>query len=117
MLKKVIKILTRVAAGLAVAVLVFLLVGFLLMWLWNWLMPDIFGLPTIGYWQAWGLLLLAHILVGGVRSSRNGSSGSRHERGGHREPSVEVCGFRWHMRKKLGKPDEPAEGAGQPEPS
>jgi len=30
--------------------------------LWNWLMPDIFGLGTITYWQAWGLVLLAHIL-------------------------------------------------------
>lgn len=29
------------------------------MWLWNWLMPDLFGLQTIGYWQALGLMVLS----------------------------------------------------------
>jgi hypothetical protein len=27
-------------------------------------MPDIFGLPTIGYWQAVGLVVLTHIFFG-----------------------------------------------------
>jgi hypothetical protein len=35
------------------------------MWLWNWLMPAIFHLPTIGFWQAVGLLILSHILFRG----------------------------------------------------
>jgi len=39
-----------------------LLFGVPLMILWNILMPDIFGLPTIGFWQAFGLNLLASIL-------------------------------------------------------
>jgi hypothetical protein len=34
------------------------LFGFVVMLLWNWLMPELFGLKRIGYWQAWGLLLL-----------------------------------------------------------
>ena len=38
------------------------LCGWVLMLLWNWLMPDIFGLKLITYWQAWGLLLLSSIL-------------------------------------------------------
>ena len=29
------------------------------MWLWNWLMPEIFGLQNIGYWQAAGLMALS----------------------------------------------------------
>jgi hypothetical protein len=33
-------------------------------WLWNWLMPSIFGLPQIGVAQAFGLLLLSGFLVG-----------------------------------------------------
>jgi predicted cobalt transporter CbtA len=37
------------------------LLGFITMWLWNWLMPEIFGLTTIDYWQTWGLLLLSFI--------------------------------------------------------
>ena len=35
--------------------------------LWNWLMPVIFGLPHIGFWQALGLLALTRILFGGLR--------------------------------------------------
>lgn len=33
--------------------------------LWNWLMPAIFGLPAITFWQAFGLLALCKILFGG----------------------------------------------------
>lgn len=29
------------------------------MWLWNWLMPIIFGLTKITFWQALGLNLLS----------------------------------------------------------
>ena len=32
------------------------------MLLWNWLMPDLFGLKEITYWQGWGLVLLSHLL-------------------------------------------------------
>jgi hypothetical protein len=42
------------------------LVGALLslpvMLLWDWLMPTIFGLPEITWFQAWGLLWLTGIL-------------------------------------------------------
>ncbi|HTQ85788.1 MAG TPA: hypothetical protein VMI93_06225 [Candidatus Solibacter sp.] len=44
------------------------------MWLWNWLMPAIFKLPTIGFWQAVGLLLLSHILFKGGYARRAGRS-------------------------------------------
>lgn len=30
--------------------------------LWNWLMPVIFGLPAISFWQSAGLMLLVSIL-------------------------------------------------------
>ena len=48
----------------AAAVAVF---GFALMALWNWLMPDLFGLRPIGFAQAFGLLVLARLLFGGFR--------------------------------------------------
>lgn len=38
--------------------------GFVLMYLWNWLMPAIFGLKTITFIQALGLFLLSKILFG-----------------------------------------------------
>src|ERR1700730_3651803 len=47
-------------AALAVAVL-----SFVVMSLWNWLMPALFGLHQIGFWQALGLLILSKILFGG----------------------------------------------------
>ena len=39
--------------------------GVIVMLLWNWLMPEIFGLPSITFLQAMGLLLLSKILLGG----------------------------------------------------
>ena len=36
------------------------------MLLWNWLMPAIFGLTAICFWQALGLLALCRILFGCV---------------------------------------------------
>ena len=30
--------------------------------LWNWLMPAIFGITKIGFWQAWGINFLSGIL-------------------------------------------------------
>ena len=35
------------------------LVPAICMWLWNWLIPDLFGLPIITYWQALGLMVLS----------------------------------------------------------
>jgi hypothetical protein len=37
--------------------------------LWNNLMPSMFGLATIGYWQACGLMGLCWVLFGGWRWS------------------------------------------------
>ncbi|HVU98907.1 MAG TPA: hypothetical protein VHE34_26980 [Puia sp.] len=41
--------------------------GIIVMLLWNALMPEIFHLPTISFWQALGLFLLAKILFSGFR--------------------------------------------------
>ena len=47
--------------------------GWVVMLLWNWLMPEIFGLKTLTYWQAWGVLALSCILFGKIGGG--GSSG------------------------------------------
>lgn len=31
--------------------------------LWNWLMPKIFGLPEVTFWEALGLVLLSSLLL------------------------------------------------------
>lgn len=38
--------------------------------LWNWLIPSIFGLTTINFWQAIGLLVLCKILFSGFGIDR-----------------------------------------------
>ncbi len=39
-------------------------VALIVMLLWNWLMPYLFGLPSIDFWRAGGLLLLSKIIFG-----------------------------------------------------
>jgi len=60
--KKVFLIVAMVVGGILLAGLLGLLLGLVVMWLWNWLMTDLFGLPAIDYWQAVGLFVLAHLL-------------------------------------------------------
>jgi hypothetical protein len=46
--------------------------GFVVMSLWNLVMPAIFGIRSIGFWQALGLLILSKILFGGFRPHTGG---------------------------------------------
>ena len=46
-----------------------LFLAFPTMWLWNGLLPDMFGLPAVTFWQALGLCLLARFLFGAGSSS------------------------------------------------
>ena len=48
--------------GIAFAVVFALVFGIVVKLLWNWLMPAIFGLGEISYWQAFGLVILAKLL-------------------------------------------------------
>jgi hypothetical protein len=52
-----------IAVGIAVLLGV---AGVVVMSLWNWLIPVLFGGPTLRFWQAIGLLALTRILVGRV---------------------------------------------------
>jgi hypothetical protein len=33
------------------------------MWLWNYLMPNIFNLPELTFWQTFGLMILARLIL------------------------------------------------------
>lgn len=54
---------------------VFIVVGVLcaypVMLLWNWLIPSIFSLREIGFFEAWGLMLLASFLFKSTSTSSN----------------------------------------------
>ena len=57
-ISKVIRIVVVVALSIPVF-------GFAVKYLWNWLLPPLFGLHTITFWQALGLFILSKILLGG----------------------------------------------------
>ena len=56
-----------------------ILFGFVLMWLWNWLMPEIFGLPKLTYWKAVGLFILSKLLIGGFGNDCGSKSSSKNK--------------------------------------
>src|SRR2546430_12567255 len=65
----------KVALFLTIAIAGF---GQAVLHLWNWLMPGLFGLHSINFWQAVGLMALSWILFGGWRGfHRRPGSGHR----------------------------------------
>ncbi len=48
----------------------FVAFGYVTMYLWNWLMPLLFHLPEITFWQTIGLLILSRLLLGGFKGHR-----------------------------------------------
>ncbi len=67
-LAKIVGVIVLVAGLIVVMALLFALPTMLL---WNWLMPEIFGLKAITFWQALGLNILSGILF---KSSSESSS-------------------------------------------
>jgi hypothetical protein len=61
--------ITRVLTSLVMGTLLFGAVGFVVMQLWNWLIPSIFHSETIDLWQAFGLLALSKILFANFGSN------------------------------------------------
>lgn len=84
-----------VVGALVLAPAFLVLFPFVTMQLWNWLMPALFKLPAIGFWQAVGILILSHILF----------------KGGH---MGKARGSRW---KKPDLPNESKQGERPPTPA
>lgn len=57
----------RILKFVLIAALAFSAFSFVVMRLWNWLMPGLFGWHLITFWQAAGILALSKILFGGFR--------------------------------------------------
>ena len=78
--------------------------GELVMQLWNWLLPPLFGWREITFWQALGLLALCRILFGGFGFHGSGRPNFRRrmeERCEHMTPE-ERERFRQRMRERFG---------------
>lgn len=57
-------IVIHVLAGIGMAAVFGLIFGYFVMLLWNFLMPDIFGLKEISFLQGAGLVILSRLLLG-----------------------------------------------------
>ena len=81
--KKIVKTVLKVIGFTILGACAIVLFGFIIMWLWNWLMPSIFSLREITYWEGLGILVLSKIIFGGFgggvfkRPSSGGFGGNR----------------------------------------
>jgi hypothetical protein len=89
--------------------------GEIVLHLWNWLLPPLFGWRQITFWQALGLLLLCRILFGGVgwRGSMRSNLRRRMEERCQNMTSEEREQFRQRMRERFGFGPSPSESKGQ----
>lgn len=63
--RSALRIVALTVGGVTFAVFFAFLFGLVVKVLWNWLMPTLFGLTAITFWQAFGIVLLAKILFSG----------------------------------------------------
>ena len=57
----------RVFKFVAIALVAITVFSFVVMQLWNWILPPVVGWHPITFWQALGLLVLSKILFSGFR--------------------------------------------------
>ena len=99
----------------AIVLFVFLF-GEVVMHLWNWLLPALFGWRLITFWQALGLLVLCRILFGGFGGhgrNRRHCQGRKAENWERMTPE-ERENFRQSMRRRCGGFGEPASESKNP---
>jgi hypothetical protein len=71
---------TKFFIGAAIMIVAALFIfPLIVMLIWNAVMPDVFGVNEITYWQSLGLIVLGKILFSGFGFGRH----KRHHHGGH----------------------------------
>ncbi len=78
-----------IGIGILVVTL-FFLACYVLMRLWNWLMPEIFDLTIISYWQAVGVMILAKLIFG-FGGGDSDMGGNKSKKKGKRKNFAEKC--------------------------
>jgi hypothetical protein len=89
--------------------------GEIVLHLWNWLLPPLFGWREVTFWQALGLLALCRILFGGFGGRGSGRSSFRRrmdERCQHMTPEErerfrQGVRARWGFGPSTGESQEP----------
>ena len=98
-----------IAPAAMLGILLFIAIGgAVVQQLWNWLVPAVFDLRPITFWQALGLLVLCRILFGGL-----GRHGCRRSNRWDRMTPEERERFRQGMRARFGFGPSPGESKGQ----
>ena len=92
------KVFKGIFIGIFIVGMIFL-VAYIFMLLWNWLMPDLFGLGTLTYWKAFGLLILAKIIFGFGGGGHDKKSGKHRGRKKHWKEKAERFS-RWNCEDK-----------------
>ena len=93
---KVLLIAPLAIAGMA---FVIFLGGEIVKQLWNWLVPSVFGLRPLTFWESAGMLALCRILFGGI-SGRGMSGRSMRDYSERRQQYRER--FRQRVRERFG---------------
>ena len=104
---------SMIIGGVVLAAALALLFGLLVMVLWNWIMPEVFGLKPLTYWQSWGIVLLAHILFKAGGSRDHDHHRTRDEE--WKDRFRDRFKTRFWVGEKPGKPETPAEEPHKPE--
>ena len=69
---RALRMIGLIVGGVALAAAFALALAVVVQWLWNWLMPDIFSLKEITFWQAFGLVFLGRLLFGSLNHGHHG---------------------------------------------
>lgn len=91
-----------------IAIACLFLAGLLVMLLWNSILPAVFGLPILTYWQALGLFILCKLLFGfggGPRGGRGPFRG-RHRHFDCLDDAQKEKIKRYMQRKQCNRNDE-----------
>lgn len=69
-MKKLSETAMAIILGMGIVMFFAVIMALPVMWLWDWLMPEIFGLKEITFWQALGLNFLFSILFKASSTSK-----------------------------------------------
>ena len=66
---KRVEVISGCLAAIIVLPIVLFLGAAIGMWLWNAILVPMFAFPVIGYWQMYGIMILAKLIFGGTSIS------------------------------------------------
>jgi hypothetical protein len=84
--------------------------GQIVMLLWNWLLPQLFGWREITFWQAIGIMALCRILFGGFGFQGSGRSRARRRMEERYEQLTPEERERFRQGRREGWASEPSAG-------